>query len=1151
MKPPSSDNEASGLRFEEPSPPLIPDHDLIRCIGRGSYGEVWLARNVMGTYRAVKVVYRQTFQDDRPFEREFAGLQRFEPVSRSHESQVDILHIGRSDGWFHYVMELADDEIAGPEINPANYRPKTLRAAHEGQIQHTADETLEIGLALTTALEHLHKHGLVHRDIKPSNVIFVNGLPKLADIGLVSSVDATRSFVGTEGFVPPEGPGAATGDLYSLGKVLYELCTGRDRKDYPELPTSLAESPDRERLLELNAIINKACRENPKDRYQSATAMRQDLLLMQSGKSVLRMQKLERRLRFVQRAGAAVTALAFLILAAWFYQARQTRIVKQLADENHRLAEESQRHAEESRRNADDSNDSVVRLLLANGNQLADQSRYSEALPWFVEAFKRVQGDPERERIHRIRLNSFFSQGPHIVQVFAHDGGAKWCEFSPDGRRIATAGSDHTARVWDVSTGKPVAPPLRHEDEVLSVSYSPDGKWVVTASNDGTARVWDSETGNPTCPPLEHGVPGVGAEFSPNGEFVLTVIYKGPARIWEARTGKLLCQLPSEKAEVTSAWFSPDGDLLLTAEVTGRVTVSRWKDRTTVFPPLEFGQPAIVQDISRDGKSFVVSFGATARVLTIANGEPLARDLVHTSTVLRASFSPDGNRILTAEEKSGLARLWDANTSEPIGSAMNNWSLIFSYVFSPDGVRVATCSQFGEAKIWDASSGQPVCQQLQHGGSVLHAVFSPDGQALATASQDGLVRLWDLDTAPEPEITLRGPGGTKMTDAHFSPDGRTVLAALGESARMWDATSGNTLLSNLRNPKSSVDRVEFSADGTKFLLTSKWQLLPLEGVWQIVPEHETGPILSVWDAASGAKLCEITHQADIFHAAFSPDGRQVLTASRDATARVWDSATGQPLSPVLQHPYYVTYGEFSPDGSSIVTVSRSTNLFWARVWDTTTGRPLTSLFPHDAPIVQASFSPDGRRVVTATLNEKVRIWDAQTGKPITPPIQHGGIVYGVAFEPSGRHFASWSSANNVKVWETETGIRILPPIEHPQGIHDVEFSPDGRLLASSGEDGMVRLWDAATGELISVPLQHPAAVQRVRFHPSKPLLLTACSDGAARIWRIDPVDWPLEEVVAFSELHSAAAIDQTLSPSRLTQDQLMAAFELLRRSHSH
>jgi hypothetical protein len=74
-----------------------------------------------------------------------------------------------------------------------------MHAAHEGHVQYTIDETLEIGLALTTALEHLHRNGLVHRDVKPSNVIFVNGQPKLADIGLVSSVDATRSFVGTEG----------------------------------------------------------------------------------------------------------------------------------------------------------------------------------------------------------------------------------------------------------------------------------------------------------------------------------------------------------------------------------------------------------------------------------------------------------------------------------------------------------------------------------------------------------------------------------------------------------------------------------------------------------------------------------------------------------------------------------------------------------------------------------------------------------------------------------------------------------------------------------------------------------------------------------------------------------------------------------------
>src|SRR2546422_380998 len=92
-------------------PPKISDHEMLRRIGKGSYGEVWLARNVMGTYRAVKVVYRNHFSADRPYEREFGGIKRFEPISRSHPSQVDILHVARDDGdgCFYYVMELADD----------------------------------------------------------------------------------------------------------------------------------------------------------------------------------------------------------------------------------------------------------------------------------------------------------------------------------------------------------------------------------------------------------------------------------------------------------------------------------------------------------------------------------------------------------------------------------------------------------------------------------------------------------------------------------------------------------------------------------------------------------------------------------------------------------------------------------------------------------------------------------------------------------------------------------------------------------------------------------------------------------------------------------------------------------------------------------
>src|SRR2546423_10074193 len=108
--------------------PKIPDNELIRPIGSGSYGEVWLGKSIVGTYRAIKVIHRERFRDARPFEREFAGIQKFEPLSRSHPGLVGILHIGRNEpeGYFYYIMEIADDLTHGTAIKSESYLPKTL-----------------------------------------------------------------------------------------------------------------------------------------------------------------------------------------------------------------------------------------------------------------------------------------------------------------------------------------------------------------------------------------------------------------------------------------------------------------------------------------------------------------------------------------------------------------------------------------------------------------------------------------------------------------------------------------------------------------------------------------------------------------------------------------------------------------------------------------------------------------------------------------------------------------------------------------------------------------------------------------------------------------------------------------------------------------
>jgi len=305
--------------------PTIADYELLRRIGAGSYGEVWLARGVTGAYRAIKIVWRERFADAAPFEREFNGLTELAALPALEPCLLAIAHVGKNDreGFFYYVMELADDVATGRTIVPARYMPLTLSSKRPRGVALPIPECLAIGTDLAQALVALHTRGLVHRDIKPSNVIFVEGSAKLADIGLVVRLTEASTFVGTEGFIPPEGPGTPAADIYALGKVLYECATGLDRDECPRLPPSLGEWADRRALLELNEIIIRACAPQLTMRYASAAPLLRDLALVREGRSLRRINGDVRRRRLalglVLVAGAAGIGVVSwpLIQKAW------------------------------------------------------------------------------------------------------------------------------------------------------------------------------------------------------------------------------------------------------------------------------------------------------------------------------------------------------------------------------------------------------------------------------------------------------------------------------------------------------------------------------------------------------------------------------------------------------------------------------------------------------------------------------------------------------------------------------------------------------------------------------------------------------------------------------------------------------------------
>jgi CHASE2 domain-containing sensor protein len=268
--------------------PDTPDYELFDPpFGEGAYGKVWIVRNAVQQWQALKVVYLSKFGNNTdPFDREFNGISRYKPISDKHPGLLRVDFVTRKrEGYFYYVMELGDALEPGWERQPSSYKPRDLvsvrEQAHGKRLP--VQECIRIGIALSDALEFLHQQGLTHRDIKPQNVIFVKGQPKLADVGLTAEIrpeDEEMTFVGTPGYMPPppERPGTVQADIYALGMMLYVLSTGRAPTYFPELATTLVQSPEPAEYFALNAVILRACDPNCAKRYKTAAEFHRALL---------------------------------------------------------------------------------------------------------------------------------------------------------------------------------------------------------------------------------------------------------------------------------------------------------------------------------------------------------------------------------------------------------------------------------------------------------------------------------------------------------------------------------------------------------------------------------------------------------------------------------------------------------------------------------------------------------------------------------------------------------------------------------------------------------------------------------------------------------------------------------------------------------
>ncbi len=398
--------------------------------------------------------------------------------------------------------------------------------------------------------------------------------------------------------------------------------------------------------------------------------------------------------------------------------------------------------------------------------------------------------------------------------------------------------------------------------------------------------------------------------------------------------------------------------------------------------------------------------------------------------------------------------------------------------------------------------------------------FTSDSDAAFTAALDQLCAALDLDVAWHrenrrlTELALKWDAGARPAESLMRP--ADIKAAerllerrprsaepppplLGEyldasRARIEEETRRLRRTTGRAFVKPSLQALNEGLSEHALRLAASGALLAEDLALKLVPELGSPMVGAMLENRTVAVLKG--HAGQVTAAAFSPDGRRIVTGSLDNTARVWDAESGAGIACLNGHAGKVVAAAFSPDGRQIVTGSLDNT---ARVWDAESGTEFACLNAHTRSVQSASFSPDGRRIVTRSEDNTVRVWDAESGKEIACLNAHTSRVSSASFSPDGRRIVTGSEDNTARVWDAESG-KELACLNAPSFVKSASFSPDGRRIVTGSLDNTARVWDAESGTEIACLNAHTSSVLSASFSPDGRRIVTGSSDNTARVW---------------------------------------------------
>jgi len=713
-------------------------------------------------------------------------------------------------------------------------------------------------------------------------------------------------------------------------------------------------------------------------------------------------------------------------------------------------------------------------LAAASRSSLSTDPELSVLLA--LEAVSKFTGEPgineteKKEAIEALHEATQASRVRHTLR--GHEKPLREVAYDPNGKFVITHSEDGVVKLWNAKSGKFLRDLVGNAaglgyDGTGGMVVSHNGSRVAIPIKGGTVEVRDLATGATvfTAPADSEGT---GVMAFDRDDSQLAVASAKSLTVWKLATresANLTYDLPLTIDRLT---FSDNGKRLTAGACSSGDRVGC---NTVDVRSWNLTKP-------EDPTKFVKRIGSFIK--------------------LETTFSPTGDRLFTLatdviSEKKRTAQLWDTTSEDKEPLDLSSSHVMFPATFSNDGKQLATLSENGSIMIFDVSEGRPSIMEGQietrvtkdpfapkqlafspngeliayfggrtvgvwdvkskkqlttlsgHKDFITSIAFDPDGQFMATASADGTAKMWEITPLKELLVLTTPEEFVGFNSIRFTPDGKRLAGALGDTVKEWDANSGTELLPSVLKDDSQISSVAYSPD---------WKLFA----------YLSSTNVNIWDTSSRKNIWAKANQSSMgSEIVFSSDGK-FLVGSRDEMALVWDVRTGVEQS--LELGSRVTSVAFSPDSQTLATGSADGT---AKLWDVKKSKKPWRIFTgQTAGGVLVRFSLDGKRLVTASENGNLKIWDIAKDKELMSLSGHSEQVNDVTFTNDGKLMATASDDGTAKVWLANTGAELFSLDSHDATVKSVAFSPDGSRLVVTTTNGEAVVYTLELPELINL-----------------------------------------------------------------------------------